>query len=90
MSSVGGLIYGMGADDTVFVHLYISSKAKLKLSNGATIKLEQESQGPWQGGATFTLANLNRNVTSSFSEVALCFRIPPGCEDSFSVCLPFF
>lgn len=87
LSSAGGLIYGMGADDTVFVHLYISSKTKLTLASGTTLKLEQDSLGPWQGGASFTLTPISGHAALTSSQVALCFRIPPGCEDSFSVCI---
>jgi DUF1680 family protein len=75
----------MGADDTVFVHLYVSSKTKLTLANGTTIKLEQDSFGPWHGGATFTLKPIEGQANVQSSRIALCFRIPPGCEDSFSV-----
>ncbi|KAI5121775.1 hypothetical protein M0805_009586 [Coniferiporia weirii] len=76
IGSVGGYIYGVRDDDTVFVHLYISSTVQVALSSGAVVNIVQNSNGPWGGGATFTIKS-----SHDVENFSLYLRIPTESED---------
>ncbi|OCB89092.1 hypothetical protein A7U60_g3776 [Sanghuangporus baumii] len=76
LSSVGRYIYSIGSDDMIFVHLYVSSVARVTLSTGETIRISQESKGPWEGGSAFAI-----DGSTNLGSVKLCLRIPDGCTD---------
>jgi DUF1680 family protein len=66
---VGGLAYARG-QRTAYVNLYIAGEASLKLDDGVTVKLAQQTDYPWNGRVRLTVTP---NATSEF---ALCLRIP--------------
>ena len=48
MASVPGYVYGQTAD-SVWVNLFMSSAAEIKLDNGRTLQIIQETRYPWDG-----------------------------------------
>jgi DUF1680 family protein len=54
MASVPGYIYAQ-RDDAVWVNLYVASNAEIKLDNGRTMKLKQETRYPWDGAIKMTV-----------------------------------
>jgi DUF1680 family protein len=54
MASVPGYVYGQKAD-AVWVNLFMASTADIKLDNGRTMKIEQETRYPWDGTVKMTL-----------------------------------
>jgi DUF1680 family protein len=54
MASVPGYIYAQ-RDDSVWVNLYVANNAEIKLDNGRTLKLKQETHYPWDGAVKMTV-----------------------------------
>lgn len=54
MASVPGYIYAQ-RDDSLWVNLFMSSTAEIKLDNGRTVKISQETQYPWEGAVKMTV-----------------------------------
>jgi DUF1680 family protein len=48
MASVPGYIYAQRGD-ALWVNLYVGSNAEIKLDNGRTVKMKQETRYPWDG-----------------------------------------
>jgi DUF1680 family protein len=48
MASVPGYVYAQRGD-ALWVNLFVASKADVKLDNGLTVKLTQETRYPWDG-----------------------------------------
>ena len=76
IGSVGQYAYAVGTDDTIYVHLYISSTATITLSNGSGVKLTQEASAPWRGGSTLTL----ESISGTPVQHSICLRKPPGID----------
>ncbi len=63
MASVPGYVYGQKGD-AVWVNLYIASNADIKLENGRTLKIDQETRYPWDGAVKMTI-NTDQPTTAS-------------------------
>ncbi len=48
LASVPGYVYAQRGD-AVWVNLYMASNAEIKLDNGRTVKIEQQTRYPWEG-----------------------------------------
>jgi DUF1680 family protein len=55
MASVPGYVYAQQGD-TIFVNLYVASKAEVKLDDGATVHLTQATQYPWDGNVRIAVS----------------------------------
>ncbi len=66
---LGGFVYAQGGNQ-VYVNLYAAGEAKVKLDQGATVKLTQQTEYPWDGRVRLTLA------PEQAAEFTLCLRIP--------------
>jgi len=69
LSSLPGYFYAQKSD-SIFVSLFASGNAAIKLDDGRTIKLTQETKYPWDGAVKITVAP---EKTSKFT---LAVRIP--------------
>ena len=54
MASVPGYVYAQRGD-TLWVNLYMGSSAEIKLDNGRTVKMLQETRYPWEGLVKMTV-----------------------------------
>jgi DUF1680 family protein len=54
MASVPGYVYAQRGD-ALWVNLYVASKADIKLDNGQTVKLTQQTRYPWDGAVKMTV-----------------------------------
>jgi len=54
MASVPGYVYGQ-KENAVWVNLYMGSSADIKLDNGRTLKIVQETKYPWEGAVKMTI-----------------------------------
>ena len=54
MASVPGYIYAQRGD-ALWVNLYVGSNAEIKLDNGRTVKMKQETRYPWDGTVKITV-----------------------------------
>jgi hypothetical protein len=54
MASVPGYVYAQRGD-ALWVNLYMASNAEIKLDNGRTVKLVQETRYPWEGAVKMTV-----------------------------------
>jgi len=66
---IGGLAYACGKRQ-VYVNLYVAGEASLKMDDGVTVKLAQQTEYPWDGRVRLTV------TPDQASEFALCLRIP--------------
>jgi DUF1680 family protein len=66
---VGGFAYARGKQQ-VYVNLYLAGTASFKLDSGATVKLAQQTDYPWDGRVRLAV------TPDQVSEFALCLRIP--------------
>jgi hypothetical protein len=66
---VGGLAYARGKQK-VYVNLYAAGEASIKMDDGMTVKLAQQTEYPWDGRVRLTV------TPEKASEFALCLRIP--------------
>jgi hypothetical protein len=55
MASVPGYVYAQ-RDDAIWVNLYVANNAEIKLDNGRTVKMTQETRYPWDGAVKMTVA----------------------------------
>ncbi len=69
LSSMPGLIYAKDARDSVYVNLYIASKAVFQVA-GQQMRLALESDMPWAGASRLTIS------TSSPVKASIKLRIP--------------
>jgi DUF1680 family protein len=72
IASLGEYIYST-SDNTIYTHLYIGGEAQIEL-NGQSIKLQQETNYPWDGDITL---KLSLQDTQAFK---LALRIPGWCN----------
>ena len=54
MASVPGYVYAQRGD-ALWVNLYVGSSADVKLDNGRTLKVVQETRYPWEGAVKMTV-----------------------------------
>jgi uncharacterized protein len=54
MASVPGYIYAQRGD-ALWVNLFVGSNAEIKLDNGRTVKMKQETRYPWDGTVKMTV-----------------------------------
>src|SRR5258708_11267651 len=54
MASVPGYVYAQRGD-ALWVNLYVASNADVKLDNGRTLKVVQETRYPWDGAVKITV-----------------------------------
>ena len=54
MASVPGYVYAQRGD-ALWVNLYVASNADIKLDNGRTLKVVQETRYPWDGSVKITV-----------------------------------
>src|SRR5207249_1392678 len=59
IASVPGYVYAQKGD-ALYINLYVASTADIKLDNGRTVKLTQETRYPWDGAVKMTV-NPDRN-----------------------------
>jgi DUF1680 family protein len=52
LASIGGYAYGLGANDEVYVNLYIQGSVRLALSSGREARLRVVTRYPWDGKVT--------------------------------------
>ncbi len=55
LASVPGYVYAQRGDQ-LYVNLYVASSANIKMDNGRTIKLTQETRYPWEGSVKMTVS----------------------------------
>ena len=66
MASVPGYVYAQQGDN-LYVNLFVGSTSEIKMDNGRTVKLTQETRYPWEGNVKMTVnpdksGNFNINV----------------------------
>jgi DUF1680 family protein len=66
---VGALAYARGKRQA-YVNLYVAGEASFKIDAGVTVKLDQQTDYPWDGRVRLTV------TPDQASEFALCLRIP--------------
>jgi hypothetical protein len=66
---VGGLVYAQGKNK-LYVNLFASGDASLKMDDGMKVKLAQKTNYPWDGYVQLTV------TPEQASEFDLCLRIP--------------
>jgi DUF1680 family protein len=66
---VGGFVYAQGKG-RLYVNLYAAGEATIKLDGGATVKLAQQTDYPWDGHVRLTI------TPERPAEFALCLRLP--------------
>ncbi len=54
LASVPGYVYAQAAD-TLYVNLYVSSNADIKMDDGRTLNVIQETRYPWDGAVRMTV-----------------------------------
>jgi len=54
IASVPGYVYAQQGD-ALYVNLFVGSQAEIKLDNGRTVKLRQETRYPWDGAVKLTV-----------------------------------
>jgi hypothetical protein len=69
MASVPGYVYAQHGD-TLYVNLFVGSTADIKMDNGRTVKLVQETRYPWDGAVTMKVA------PDRSSKFTIAVRIP--------------
>jgi len=81
LPSVPGYVYAQQGK-TIYVNLYAGGTADIKLDDGRTIKLTQETLYPWDGAVKITVASILRSSTATEgrpdkkSRFAIKVRIP--------------
>jgi hypothetical protein len=66
---VGGFAYAWGPQQ-LYVNLYLTGEASIKMDKGAAVKLAQQTDYPWDGRVRLTV------TPEQASEFTLCLRIP--------------
>jgi DUF1680 family protein len=54
MASVPGYVYAQ-RDDSIWVNLYVGNSADIKLDNGRTVQMTQQTRYPWDGAVKMTV-----------------------------------
>lgn len=66
---VGGLAYALGKQQ-LYVNLYLAGTASIRLASGVLVKLDQQTDYPWDGRVKLTVS------PDRESEFDICLRIP--------------
>ncbi len=69
LAGMPGLVYARDEDDTIYVNLYVASRATFNTGNGA-ITLSMDSRMPWSGASRISI------VSAGGSTAAIKLRIP--------------
>ena len=69
LASVPGYVYAQRGD-TLYVNLFMGSKADIRMDNGRTIALVQETRYPWDGAVKMTV------IPDSAADFTINVRIP--------------
>lgn len=69
LPQVGGFAYACGKKQ-LYVNLYLAGDATVKMEDGSSVKLAQETEYPWEGKVRLTV------TPERPSEFDLCLRIP--------------
>jgi DUF1680 family protein len=69
MASVPGYVYAQRSD-SIWVNLYMGSSADIKLDNGRTVKIVQDTKYPWDGAVKMTV------TPDQAGKLAINVRIP--------------
>ncbi|PSS30855.1 hypothetical protein PHLCEN_2v2582 [Hermanssonia centrifuga] len=75
IATLGKYVFTVGADDTIYVHLYISCTAELTISGGKRITIVQQCNEPWNGGAKISINGPDAH------RMKFSLRKPLGAED---------
>jgi uncharacterized protein len=54
LASVPGYVYGQRGD-ALWVNLFVASTAEIRLDNGRTVKIDQQTRYPWEGAVKMTV-----------------------------------
>lgn len=79
LTSLGGFIYSFSKEkyespEQIFIHLFIQSKVKLKVSNGSEVTLTQAGSHPWDGKIRISID------TKHPVRLQVWIRIPGWCK----------
>jgi DUF1680 family protein len=77
LASLPGYVYSTAGDDEVWVHLYAAGSARLVLSDGRSVVLQQRTRYPWDGEIAIEV--------KAEGEFALRLRVPAWCETGASL-----
>jgi DUF1680 family protein len=69
MASVPGYVYAQRGD-TLWVNLFVGSDAEIKMDNGRTVKVAQQTRYPWDGAVKMTV------TPDQAAEMTIDVRIP--------------
>jgi uncharacterized protein len=69
LASVPGYVYAQQGD-TLYINLFVGSTAEIKMDNGRTVRLVQETRYPWDGSVKVTVSPDSR------SDLTINVRIP--------------
>ena len=69
LPSIPGYVYAQRGDQ-LYVNLYVSNTGEIKMDNGSTVRITQETRYPWEGSVKMTV-NPGRDA-----KLALMIRIP--------------
>jgi len=73
ITEVSDYMYNV-SDDALYVNLYSGNKLSTKLKDGTPIKLEQQTNYPWDGKITITIKE------NTINPVKIYLRIPGWCK----------
>ncbi len=69
MASVPGYVYAQ-RESTVWVNLFVASDSEIKMDNGRTVKIAQQTRYPWDGAVKMTV------TPDQTAELTINVRIP--------------
>ena len=76
IAEVSNYMYSV-ADDGLYINMYGGNDLSTKLKDGSVIKLEQQTNYPWDGNIIITIKEAPAKETSSYP-----FRIPGWCKNA--------
>jgi hypothetical protein len=88
MASVPGYVYAQKGD-AIWVNLYMASNADIKLDNGRTVKLTQETRYPWDGAVKMTVTPHRDGPLTIHVRIPGWARNEPVASDLYKFSEPF-
>ena len=73
MASVPGYVYAQRGD-TLWVNLFVGSTAEIKMDNGRTVKIAQQTRYPWDGDVKMTVTPGAGDKSAARSRSMCAFR----------------
>lgn len=73
IAEAGSYMYGL-SDNDLYIHQYSSNNFTGKLKDGSVIRLEQQTNYPWNGSISITLKE------APVKDFGICLRIPGWCK----------